>query len=418
MLVAEFMQKPTLLISSDDSIHDTIIKLINRGTSGAFVHKDMVIVGAISEGDLLAQLYPSQQEFMERSYIQDFEEMEANMKKILAKKVKDLMRTNIQNAFVYPSSSIIHVLAVMSTYGFSHLPVVNQKNEIVGEVNQRDIFKNLIGSEAPYASASDYHDWTARFYGLVHAASNRYDVEIKSLIELLKKHKIQTVLDVGFGTGMHSVALAEAGFKVVGIERNRMPYLISQQKRQQLSKEAQSRLEFVHTTNIVDFLKKSAHTYGAVIFMGHILAHYVDDWKEILQTAQTALASPGLLIVQSDNTQRFLQRRDGLLSSSIAPSKLTSQRDYSFTLFYDRPWEDQEHILLTLSILRYDGKHWTKEAINSTKLLDFKEETLKPFFSGKIFKKVDVYGSSGDQMLCTKAFDSTTDECFTYVGYV
>src|SRR3990167_7664781 len=108
MLVAEFMQKPTLLISAHDSIQLTITKLINLGSSGALVEDNGIIVGAISEKDILAQLYPSQQEFMEKTYLRDFEEMETNIKQVFSKKVKDLMRVNIHDAYVYPTSSIIH----------------------------------------------------------------------------------------------------------------------------------------------------------------------------------------------------------------------------------------------------------------------------------------------------------------------
>ena len=418
MLVAEFMQKPTLLISAHDSIQLTITKLINLGSSGALVEDNGIIVGAISEKDILAQLYPSQQEFMEKTYLRDFEEMETNIKQVFSKKVKDLMRVNIHDAYVYPTSSIIHVLSVMTTYGFSHLPVINHKKEILGEVNQRDIFQSLIGSETPFTTVPGFHNWSAGFYDLIHEAKNRYENEIQSLDELFKKNKVKTVLDMGYASGNHAIRLAKLGYNVVGIERCKVPFKIASAKREKLAEIAKNRVEFVYTEDYIPFLHKSSEVYDAVIILGNILNHYRSDWQQILKAAYAALSPNGVLVIQTSNTYRILRWKDGLFHSTIAQSKLTPHRQYSITVFYDRPWGDQDRVLLTMSVLRFDGKIWTKEAINSVRLVDFKADELKKVLTKEVgFKKVDVFGCMYAGRLFDKPFSLEKDEGFIHVAY-
>lgn len=416
MLVAELMQKPSLLISADDSIHTTIMKLLSLDDSGAAVQKDNKIVGIISEAIILKDIYPTQQEFVENAFHRDFEEMEIKMQEVLKKKVSELMNKNIKNVLVYPSSSVIHVLSLMSQYGLSNLPVVNKNEKIIGVISQRDIFKSLIGSETAHKSAVDYHDWTARFYDLVHTESNRYNAESESLIQLLKKNKIKTVLDIGFGTGSHAIALANAGFNVIGIERSKMPYLVAQKKHKHLPESTKKRLHFVYTEDYINFLMRSPGAYDAVLIMGHILSHYRNDWKHIIHVAAESIAAPGMMIIQNTNTNRILQRRDGLIHSTIADSRIIDNREFSFTLFYDRPWSDTKHVLLTMSVLRYDGNRWTKEAINSVKLLDFKERDIVGAMKKGQFDSMKTYGSCFAQEMFNAKFDMHKHDWFTVVG--
>jgi 2-polyprenyl-3-methyl-5-hydroxy-6-metoxy-1,4-benzoquinol methylase len=352
---------------------------------------------------------------MTKEFPHDFEEMEENMKKLLSVKVKEIMRTKIDDGLVYPNSSIIHVLSVMNNLGFSHLAVINQKKEIVGMIHQRDIFRALVGSETPFTTSFDYHDWTARFYDMVYTSSDRYAKEVDSLITLFKKKGVKNVLDIGFGTGTHATLLAKAGFNVVAIERSKVPHGIAQQKRANMSESMQKRLQFVHNENIVNFLEKSDGAYDAIMIMGNILSHYT-DWKEILDACVKTVGSPGLIITESVNSKKILQRKDGFLSSSTAASKLTDSREYSFTLFYDRPWNDQDYILFNMSVLRFDGTRWTKEAINSAKVRDFKEHDLTSALKKAKIKKIDVFGSQYGQKLFEEKFDISVHDWFIHVA--
>jgi SAM-dependent methyltransferase len=69
------------------------------------------------------------------------------------------------------------------------------------------------------------------YYDLIYSIKN-YDGECESLIsyfEKFSKDKIKCILDVGCGTGNHSIRFAEKGYKVVGIDSSDV--MISQAKR-------------------------------------------------------------------------------------------------------------------------------------------------------------------------------------------
>ena len=63
----------------------------------------------------------------------------------------------------------------------------------------------------------------AQYYDLIYHAIVDYESECNFLERLFKKHsqnKVREILDVGCGTGSHSVILAERGYRVMGIDRS------------------------------------------------------------------------------------------------------------------------------------------------------------------------------------------------------
>lgn len=70
-----------------------------------------------------------------------------------------------------------------------------------------------------------------KYYDLIYGIKN-YDGECESLISYFKKFskdKIKSILDVGCGTGEHSIRFAERGYNVVGIDLSDV--MIKQAKR-------------------------------------------------------------------------------------------------------------------------------------------------------------------------------------------
>jgi len=75
------------------------------------------------------------------------------------------------------------------------------------------------------------YDKYGKYYDLIYSAKN-YDGECESLISYFKKFskdKIKSILDVGCGTGNHSIRFAESGYNVIGVDLSEV--MINQAKR-------------------------------------------------------------------------------------------------------------------------------------------------------------------------------------------
>jgi len=61
----------------------------------------------------------------------------------------------------------------------------------------------------------------AEYYYEIEKSGRKFQEEVLFLDEIYKKHKVQSVLDIGCGTGEHVLAMQELGYKILGIDSSR-----------------------------------------------------------------------------------------------------------------------------------------------------------------------------------------------------
>ena len=75
-------------------------------------------------------------------------------------------------------------------------------------------------------------DKFAIYYDLIYHDKS-YVKEVNFIVKTLKKYgkkNIQNILDIGCGTGSHSVLLAKKGFSITGIDRSKQALDIAREK--------------------------------------------------------------------------------------------------------------------------------------------------------------------------------------------
>lgn len=107
-----------------------------------------------------------------------------------------------------------------------------------------------------------------------------------ALIPILTKHSIKTVLDLGCGNGGLTAALAHAGFKVVGCDRDAQGIAIA--------KSAHPGLEF-HQVDFEDIPKTISNRFDAVIST-EVIEHLYNP-ALMLRCARGMMKPDGLLVV-------------------------------------------------------------------------------------------------------------------------
>lgn len=195
---------------------------------------------------------------------------------------------------------------------------------------------------------SDY-DLLARFYDLEHR-----DLED---VELYRNFAVRCngeVLEVGCGTGRVTLALAEEGFTVVGVDNSTAMLALARERAAQLGLTERVRLvqADIRTSGVLDEAAVGRERFALTIWPLNGFVHMLtgQDQLEALRNVYRALLPGGLLIVDLPNpyvtfspatdglmaVRRLVHAPDGeVLVLSCAYTDLAAQTQ-RLCLFYDR----------------------------------------------------------------------------------
>src|SRR3989344_8361539 len=241
MKVSDVMSTSIDYVSTNTKVRDVCRLIFGRGINGVPVCKEKKVIGLISERDILSKFYPSMQEYMEDPlHESNFEEMEDKVEHIFSLTADKIMSRNITT--VTPDTPLLRAQSMMFINKVGRLPVIDKKGKLVGMITKGDIFRAAVGDRIPFSEEAEYHDWQAKHYDIITDWSKRLNNEIPDLSSLFKKNKIKNVIDIGYGTGEHDIALAKEGFNVLGIESSQLMSKEAEKKTEKLPKDIRKRL--------------------------------------------------------------------------------------------------------------------------------------------------------------------------------
>jgi CBS-domain-containing membrane protein len=140
--VKDFMKKKLISVYPEEPL-TTVWKLIfSKGIhSLPVVDKSGKIKGIIAEEDLLARVYPQYSEIISDLDSFKIKSLEKDVKNIKKLKAKDVMNKIVFSTS--PESSIFKALSRMLMLQVRQLPVIDDKNKIVGLISKGDIFDHI-----------------------------------------------------------------------------------------------------------------------------------------------------------------------------------------------------------------------------------------------------------------------------------
>src|SRR5581483_9240495 len=244
MKVSDVMFKSVDYVSVDTPIKEVCRLIFGGHINGVPVVKDKRVVGFITEQDILKKFYPSMREFMEDSWhTRDFEAMEEQVQEIYSLTAKDVM--NKYPKTITPDTPLLRAQSYMFVNHVGRVPVVDKNNKLVGIITQGDIFRVLVGDKLPYLEDEEYHDWLSHHYDYVIKWNERLPKEINELDAIFSKLKVKRIIDILAGTGEHSIALAQKGYQVIGLESSNQMYKSVQYKLQKLPPVISDKITFL-----------------------------------------------------------------------------------------------------------------------------------------------------------------------------
>lgn len=144
MLVKEIMVTNVRTTTPESSVGDVAMTMCFNKISGMpVVDSNGILVGVISEKDILHAMYPKVNEFMGDGigpFTIDFEILETEYRDVINLKVKDLMTSNLFT--VSQDEPILRAVSIMGLKKIRRIPVANN-GKLVGIVSMGDVHKAI-----------------------------------------------------------------------------------------------------------------------------------------------------------------------------------------------------------------------------------------------------------------------------------
>ena len=395
MKVADAMSRHVDHILPDTKVKDVCLLIFGRGINGVPVCKNKKVIGFITERDILSQFYPSLDEYAQDPFREgDFEGMEKKVHDIFEMTSDKIMSINVTR--VTPQTPLLRAQSLMFIEKVGRLPVVDKNGNLIGIISKGDIFRALVGDRLLFTENEDYNDWLSKTYYQAVDTEDRLSHEIPDLLKVFTQHKVKTILDIGCGTGDHTIDLARRGFNAVGTDRSHGMIREANKRKQVLSKEALGRLEF-YRGSFEDIQSKFTEPFDAALILGNTLSHNPHKCQKLIKQTAKHLSEHGVLILQVTNFDKVIKVKNRLLSFNFAKLSGEPNKEYAFLEFYDLPIERYRTILKTFAILVSDGgKRWKSSGVRNSLMAYNNKESVGKVLRKNGFSKMSFYGGSFD----------------------
>lgn len=164
MLAKDIMVQEVVTLHPEDTIVDATMKFAEHNVSGCpVVDDDMVVVGILSEADVLGHLKTQYKKLKMRfppevmfgiSFVEEVEDKEIAQAfdEIGNTKVKELMRRKITVAV--PKDAVEKIVRMMVKKGINRVPII-ENGELVGIITRGDVISGLYqdGNSTPRKSS-------------------------------------------------------------------------------------------------------------------------------------------------------------------------------------------------------------------------------------------------------------------------
>lgn len=386
MKVMDVMQKNVDFIAPDVPLLGVARLIFGNKINGVPVCKDRKVIGFITEKDILAQFLPSMHDYMEDPLHEgDFEHMEKKLDDILSLPASKIMSRDPKT--ISSDTPLLKAQSIMMVNKIGRLPVVDEKGNLVGILSKGDIFRSLVGEKLPLEKDEHFHDWLSRRYDLIIDQKTRLAKEIPDLVKLFRKEKVKNILDVGCGTGVHSIALAQEGFNVVGIDTSSRMIYVADEKTDSLPEIVKGKLKFIKT-EYKDLDKVLSRTFDAAIFMGSGLPH--TNSQQVLREVNKILGTKGIIVCQVSNYDKVIKSQKRLYDFNIRKSPFPEEREQAFLRFYDPA--EEGFFIQNVCVFARGSKKWVFRGLRTMPVYPLNQAKLKSSLAKIGFTNIKYFG--------------------------
>jgi SAM-dependent methyltransferase len=215
--------------------------------------------------------------------------------------------------------------------------------------------------------------------------TNRLAVEMPFLQSQLEKAGANHVLDAACGTGMHAIALAQAGFTLAGADLSGGMVKRAHQNAQ--SAGVSVRFEQAGFGELAS--KFGSAAFDAVLCLGNSLPHLLttEDLASALSDFAACLKSGGILLIQNRNFDAVMKNRQRWMEPQSASE---GEAEWLFQRFYD--FEPNGLLTFNVTTLHRVGNNDWRQSISSAQLRPLLSAEMPPLLQGTGFESISLFG--------------------------
>ena len=228
-------------------------------------------------------------------------------------------------------------------------------------------------------SVEEFYDVLAEHYDRMVRFEDRLEQEKAVLAEWISGRAVQTGLDLGCGTGLHTIALARLGVRMTGVDPS--PEMLAR-ARQNARRHGQKEIHWVQAS-LEDFPQHLPQRFDLIVCLGNTLAHVPPAQLHTVFTHLFgALEDSGILLLQLLNYKPILQKKERILDVRRVQNDI-------FIRFYDFLSDRLRFNLLILQETQSGLSH----LLQSTELFPHFAEDLLRGLESAGFVSIQMFGN-------------------------
>ncbi|MFJ7726578.1 CBS domain-containing protein [Neobacillus sp. NPDC097160] len=146
MKVKDFMVKDVISVSPDSIIKDVMATFVEKKIGGVpIMNNDGALCGIVTDGDILRAIKPMDRRILDYfsfiTYIAEAD-LDLHLSEVANREIIHIARTN-GIVTVKPEDDMKTVVDLLSKHHFKKLPVVDDKNHVVGVISRGDVIRNI-----------------------------------------------------------------------------------------------------------------------------------------------------------------------------------------------------------------------------------------------------------------------------------
>lgn len=224
----------------------------------------------------------------------------------------------------------------------------------------------------------------AKFYDKVWGRRN-YNTDVKFLDDLFRKCKCRRIIDVGCGTGNHSIRLSKLGYEVTGVDVSPSMLRIAKKK------DGEAKIRFLQgDMRRLEKLFSSGQKFDAAICIGQVMSNLLldKDVKVFFKELRKILKKKGLFVFSARNAR---QMKEEYLNKLLLTHMVNEEKLQLLILDYNTLDLKNPHILVWRPIYLFRENDKIDFQIREYMLRWFEFSTLKRIIIECDFKVRAVY---------------------------